>query len=370
MTLLLALAVGQEPPLPPPGLNTLLAAARQASVREDRGKAIELWEAAWKQAEAGDPADPRRYEILKQLAGLLASEKRYDQAETWLQLALHWRESTQPQPDGKLREDFVLLAYFCKARGDFDRGVAVLQRVLSMLVKQGGFEQPEVADLLSRIADFESARKEWARAEGVLRNALRIREKAFGEDHGSLVADLEKLGSVCNQQRRYAEAEVAFQRAVRLRERAMPQEIDLVNAIDGLAYAQFGQSRFEQAEPNYKRLVAIWSSTAGVTHPMVAATLDKLVVFYRKQGREEDARQAWKTAASVRAHNLAESVAREAGERLAAGQTLEATALYRRAKDLLSPEDSLHAELRRAVEQQMAEIRAATRKPAPKKKSD
>jgi tetratricopeptide (TPR) repeat protein len=220
------------------------------------------------------------------------------------------------------------------------------------------------------MADFETARKEWPRAEGVLRNALRIREKKLGEEHASLVVDLEKLGGVCNQQRRYAEAEAAFQKALRLRERAMSQEIDLVNALDGLAYAQFGQSKFEEAEPNYKRLVGIWAATAGPTHPMVAASLDKLVVFYRKQEKEEAARQAWKTATSIRAHNLAEAVAREAGEQVGLGHHAEAVSLYRQAQSLLDPADSLHAELRLAVDKQLSEVRAFLKKPAPKKKSD
>jgi tetratricopeptide (TPR) repeat protein len=361
---------GQEPAPAPPSLEEAIQAAKAAAAGRDRAKTVGLWETAWKVAEAGPREDPRRYEILKQLTGLAAADKNYEQAEAWLQLAIHARETTQPQPDAKAREDLTLLAYFCKARDDVERGMAVLQRVLSMVVREGGFEQVEVADLLSRMADFETARKEWARAEGVLRNALRIREKKLGEEHASQVLDLEKLGGVCNQQRRYAEAEAAFQKAVRLRERAMSQEIDLVNALDGLAYAQFGLSKFEDAEPNYKRIVGIWAATASPTHPMVAASLDKLVVFYRKQEKEEAARQAWKTATSIRAHNLAEAVAREAGEQVGLGHHAEAVALYRQAQALLDPADSLHAELRLAVDKQLSEVRAFLKKPAPKKKSD
>lgn len=366
---------GQEPEQP--SLDDAIAAARRAAQGKDRVAAVQGWETAWRSAAVAAPDDPRRYEILKQLSGLAATDKKWDKAEEWLQLAIHWRESTQPQPDPKVREDLTLLAYYCKARGDLERGVFLLQRVLSMTVQAGGFEHLEVADLLSRIADFEVGRKELPRAEGVLRNALDIRRKKLGEDHVSLSADLEKLGSVCNQQRKYAEAETAFEKALALKERAMSQEIDLVNALDGLAYAQFGLREYAGAETNYQRIVSIWTTTAGQTHPMVAASLDKLVVFYRQQERQEEAKLAWKRAAAVRAHNLAESLAREAGEQLGLGNAAESTALYQRAQQVLDPAEPLHAELRKAVDAQLAEIRAASRKPplkpvlkAPGKKSD
>jgi tetratricopeptide (TPR) repeat protein len=370
------LSVSAQEPAPPP-LDEAIAAAREALKGKDRAAAVQSWETAWLAAATTPPDDPRRYEILKQLCGLAASDRRWDKAEEWLQRAIHWRETTQPQPDPKLREDLTLLAYYCKARGELERGVFLLQRTLSMTVQAGGFEHLEVADLLSRIADFEVSRKELPRAEGVLRNALDIRRKKLGEDHVSLAVDLEKLGAVCNQQRKYAEAEAAFEKALGLKERAISQEIDLVNALDGLAYAQFGLREYAGAESNYQRIVSIWAAAAGQTHPMVAASLDKLVVFYRKQERHSEAKSAWKRAVAVRAHNLAESLAREAGERLAQGNIAESSALYQRARQALDPAEPLHAALRQSVDAQLAEIPAASRKApmkpaakAPGKKSD
>lgn len=368
VAILAALLAAAQAPEPPTAdtraaeLEAAITAAKTLSSKSNAAATLAAWEDAWKLADAGPPGDYNRYVVLKQLTGLAVSMKKYDDAEKWLQLALHYRETQVPQPESQHREDTLLLAYLCKARDDFERGIFILQRVMSLTVKEYGFESTEVADLLTRMADFEAARKEFARAEGVLRTAIDIRRKKLGEEHWSLVPDLEKLGSVLNQQRKYDQAEVSFSRALTLRERSMSQEIDLVNALDGLAYAQFGQSKFVDAEPNYHRMAAIWTSTAGATHPMVAATLDKLVVFYRKQNREEDARAAWKAACVIRAHNLAEGVAREAGEQLVRNEIDEAVVLYRRAAALLDAAEPLHAELRAAINGQLTEIRALTRK--------
>lgn len=351
----LALLFFPQPPAEaPPSLDDLVAEARKAPSREAAGAA---WQAAWEQAQRLPAADERRYLILKELTGLAIGAKAHDEAENWLLQALHWVETTQGMTDLRFAQDQILLAYLCKARDQFDRGLSILQRAMANAAKQYGFESLEVADILSRMADFEVARKEFARAEGVLWNSIRIREKIAGPEHFTLAPELEKLGSVLNVERKYDQAQPVFARGLVLRERMMGPEVELVNLLDGLAYAQFGLRKYEDSERNYRRIAAIWTAAMGPSHPMVAATLDKLVVLYRHQKLEAQAREAYGQAVAIRAQNLAESYAREAGERLARGRQPEAVALYRAAHALLLPNEPLHAKLLEAVNGQLKSLR-------------
>ncbi|HRJ19579.1 MAG TPA: tetratricopeptide repeat protein, partial [Bryobacteraceae bacterium] len=120
--------------------------------------------------------------------------------------------------------------------------------------------------------------------------------------------------------RDYPAASETHLRAIRIRERCLgPMDPDLLANLDGLSYALLGQKEFEAAEPVYLRLLALWENNAGTHHPMVALTLDKLVMFYREWGREEPAEAAAARAAALRVHFHAAGLVKRAGEWQAAG---------------------------------------------------
>src|SRR5262249_30460191 len=60
------------------------------------------------------------------------------------------------------------------------------------------------------------------------------------------------------------------------------------------------QGRYADAEPLYKRSLAISEKALGPTHPDVATTLNNLAEFYREQGRYADAEPLYKRALTLR----------------------------------------------------------------------
>jgi hypothetical protein len=66
--------------------------------------------------------------------------------------------------------------------------------------------------------------------------------------------------------------------------------------------------RFADAEPLYKRLIQIWTDTAGPEHPMLALTLDKVAEFYSAQKRYQEADEMASRAATIRAGGYVESL--------------------------------------------------------------
>ena len=54
------------------------------------------------------------------------------------------------------------------------------------------------------------------------------------------------------------------------------------------------QGRYSEAEPLYKRSLAVVEKALGHDHPKVAAVLNNLAEVFRKQGRYEDAEPLYK----------------------------------------------------------------------------
>jgi len=61
------------------------------------------------------------------------------------------------------------------------------------------------------------------------------------------------------------------------------------------------QGRSSQAEPFFKRSLAIWEKALGPDHPNVATSLENMAALYRKSGREKEAEALEKRAAAIRA---------------------------------------------------------------------
>jgi len=142
---------------------------------------------------------------------------------------------------------------------------------------------------------------------------------------------------------------------------------DLIPSIETLAYAQFGQKKYAEAEPGYKRLLALWAfSTGDPAHPTVAVTLDKMAVFYRAQDRWDEGTEAAEKANAFRALFLANGLSQEATARQGHGDKKEAVRLFTQALRVLDESRPEHEQLRQQLEKNQAEL-AIEVKPPPRK---
>jgi len=68
--------------------------------------------------------------------------------------------------------------------------------------------------------------------------------------------------------RAYDQAEAAFRHALVIRETLYGKtHADLISTVAGLAFALFGQQKYDQADPVYQRLIGLWSPTWARTTP-------------------------------------------------------------------------------------------------------
>ena len=91
-------------------------------------------------------------------------------------------------------------------------------------------------------------------------------------------------------QGRYADAEPLYKRSLAIYEKALgPDHPHVATALNNLAQLYQAQGRYADAEPLYKRSLAIYEKALGPDHPDVATSLNNLAELYQAQGRYADA---------------------------------------------------------------------------------
>ena len=165
--------------------------------------------------------------------------------------------------------------------------------------------------------------------------------------------------------RAYDKAEETYRHALVVRETLYGKtHADLIATVDGLAYALFGQKKFDAAEPVYQRLLALWVTSVGEqTHPMVAIALDKIAVFYATQKKWDQARDATTRANAIRAYLLADGLSGEASQRIDEGKLAEAIPVYQRALKALDIPNPIYDEQRAIIDAMEKELEKVVKKP-------
>ncbi|HMD71908.1 MAG TPA: tetratricopeptide repeat protein [Bryobacteraceae bacterium] len=352
-------AVAQEPA--PDGIQPLLEAGNASYLHGDYDAARVSYEKAWELAKFRPDEDPARYEAPKRLSAALAALGQYDEANANLSLAISWREQIDGPDDPKIPGDLLQSVVYLKALKKYDDAAAVLHRVIGLHVGAfHGYENTDVADDNSRLAQVYLLMKKPDAAIGALKTALSIRTKLAGPLDPTLIFDLDRLGAAYTGTQDYEKAEDAFRHALTIRESLMGKDdADLIPDVDGLAFALFGQKKYDEAEPLYHRLIGLWTASTAADHPMLAVAWQKLGVFYSAQKKYDLAKDAFDKGNAIRALHLATGLAEQAADALTQGDKPDkpaVIALYRRALKPLDPPDPVYGDLRKDIEGMIAEL--------------
>ena len=90
----------------------------------------------------------------------------------------------------------------------------------------------------------------------------------MGPDHPDVAPSLNNLAGLYEAQGRYAEAEPLYKRALAINEKALgPDHPDVAASLNNLANLYQAQGRYAEAEPLYKRALAIQEKALGPTTP-------------------------------------------------------------------------------------------------------
>ncbi len=161
---------------------------------------------------------------------------------------------------------------------------------------------------------------------------------------------LHSVGDYLDDRARYREAEPLYRRALAIREQVLgPEHPTTAMSLYSLAGLCQAQGRFEEAESLYQGALTIYEQVLGPEHSTIAGSIDSLAGLYRVQGRYEEAEPLYRRALTIREQVLGPEHSTTAGSlnalaRLykAEGKYEEAEPLYRRAlairEQVLGPE--------------------------------
>ena len=107
-----------------------------------------------------------------------------------------------------------------------------------------------------------------------------------------------------------------YERAIADYKKAIEIDPTQAPAYNNLAKVYHAQARYADAEPMYKRSLAIHEKALGPDHPDVALSLNNLASLYQKSGKVEDAvAHARKATSAILAHAAAEADATQQADR-------------------------------------------------------
>ncbi len=86
-----------------------------------------------------------------------------------------------------------------------------------------------------------------------------------------------------------------------------PEHPDVATSLNNLAELYNAQGRYAEAEPLYKRALAIWEKVLGPEHPNVVAGLENYAALLRETGRSAEADKLEARAKVIQAKHAEEN---------------------------------------------------------------
>ncbi len=124
--------------------------------------------------------------------------------------------------------------------------------------------------------------------------------EGLGPQDPRLATTLNYLGLVYDAQGKYAEAEPLYKRSLAILENALgPEHPDVAKSLNNLAELYRAQGHYAEAEPLYQRSLAIWEKALGPKHPDVAKSLNNLALLYEALGRYTEAEPLYQRSLAI-----------------------------------------------------------------------
>ena len=111
----------------------------------------------------------------------------------------------------------------------------------------------------------------------------------------------DNLAGLYKTQERYADAEPLYKRSLAIWKKALgPNSPNVATSLNNLANLYQAQGRYADAETLYKQSLAIGEKVFAPDHPDVARSLSNLVAVYHDQSRYADAEPLFKRSLAIR----------------------------------------------------------------------
>ena len=212
------------------------------------------------------------------ISGYLSEAKRID---------ANYQQVTQ----GIVSKDLkALIAQIDKAREDFNYSEE--NHLLQVFEEKHSSLAHDTAKFFYLKAQNFELQINYPEAERYYRKAAAIEDQDpfYLDAHATI---LQKMGQ-------YADAEPLFRRALAIDEKALGKDHpDVASSLNNLALLLYSQGKYGEAEPLYRRALAIREKALGPDHPDVAQSLNNLAGLLYSQGKYGEAEPLYRRALAI-----------------------------------------------------------------------
>jgi tetratricopeptide (TPR) repeat protein len=179
--------------------------------------------------------------------------------------------------------------------GDLSDARLTSLRALSVVESAFGSDDLEVGHALDQLARVDFAMERYHDARVFCLRSLKIKEHWLGPDHDDTLTALTQLADIARIEGHYGEAEELVSRAVRAAEKGRESAL-LALALHHLALIYFAQRKYAEAEPLFRRSLAVTESVLGKSSPELASCLAHYAQSLSAAGRLQDAEEQYQRA--------------------------------------------------------------------------
>lgn len=245
------------------------------------------------------PMSSEAGEVRIQLAGVLLTLQRLDEAEELLRAGIEARADTGRTGDGKRVENLNLLAVLQYRRNEIDSAIVTMGRALDLSRDVLGPDSPTTAVIAQNLGLTLHRRGRATEAEPLLREALRGIETALGPDHPNLGPTMKTLASVLDETGREEEADSLFRASIAFTRRVVGVHPDLAIALYDYGTSLMRRGELARARTLIDEAVEVDRTVLGPDAPGMGVSLGGAAEVRRRQGDAPAAERMYREAVDV-----------------------------------------------------------------------
>jgi tetratricopeptide (TPR) repeat protein len=245
-----------------------------------------------------EPPKPEEAEAVEVARARLAEAKaerkagRYDKAQAKVDAA---REALRDVTYEPVQAEFAYTeGDVLDWRGEYEASVASLERAVELGIRSN--RRNVAGKALRRLVWVVGVRQ--AKVDEGLRYLPLAR--ALSTDAQAEASLRDNLAAVLSAQGKYEDAEMEHRRALALREKTLgPEHPDVAASRNNLANVLSAQGKHEDAEMELRRALALYEKTLGPEHPHVATSRNNLALILKALGKYADAEMELRRALAL-----------------------------------------------------------------------
>ncbi|MBN2170535.1 MAG: serine/threonine protein kinase [Candidatus Krumholzibacteriota bacterium] len=257
---------------------------------------------------------------------------RLDEAERFYRESLALKRELFGDEHPAVAQALNMLAVLLKTRGDFDEAEALYRECLAMRRRLLGDDHPAVGTTLNNLAVLMKTRGRYAEAESLYRESLGITRNKLGPEHPAVGNTLHNLSIVLALQGRLAEARRCEEDALALLRDCYGEEHpDIARSLFGLAALYADAADSASADSLFRVTRDMTERLHGPRHLRLSDVLDDYADFLRASRRYAEAEPAYRRALAIRQDKLGERRDLIASTQLGLGRLLHETGRHEEA---------------------------------------